>query len=313
MENVTFRKWAEEWMKEKRQTVKESTYANYSVIMANHLLPVLGERQLLDISRKDVQNLVMQWTRDGRIRESGGLSLKSVRDITGVLMRCLKDADQEKNRYDWKIIYPNKREIEEIQIMSIEETSKLLQIAWQDKQPEHIGYALCICTGIRIGELCALQWKDIDLKERTISVKKTLQRIYIKDMNGRGHSKIIISPPKSQKSRRIIPVAGKMCEILSEIKQQKETYLLTGREEFIEPRVCRKNFKEFMQENKLPDIRFHALRHTFATQCIAMGTDYKTVSELMGHASVSFTMNFYVHAQMEEKRKCVEALERLYL
>lgn len=313
MENMKFGKWAEIWLEEKRHLVKESTYANYTVAMANHILPTLGEQFLKDINRKIVQNMIFGLIENGRVDEPGGLSLKTVKDIGNILMMCLRDAQQDENYYNWKIIYPRGNDIENgVQIISVADISKMLTIIREKSSPECIGFAVSIYTGMRIGEVCALKWEDIDLSERCISVNKTLQRAYFKNMDGSGYSKVIIAAPKSKKSRRVIPIGEMLYELLQEMKREKSCYLITGTTRYMEPRAYRTCFKKFMRENGLPDVRFHTLRHTFATRCISNGTDYKTVSELLGHASVTLTMNLYVHSQMEEKRKCVETLGKLY-
>lgn len=313
MENMKFGKWAEIWLEEKRHLVKESTYANYTVAMANHILPVFGDRFLKEIDRKMVQDMIFGLMENGRVDEPGGLSLKTVKDIGNILMMCLRDAQQDENYYNWKIVYPRGNDEEdEVKIISVADVGKMLAIIREKSSPECVGYAISIYTGMRIGEVCALKWGDIDMSERRISVNKTLQRVYFKNMDGSGYSKIIIAAPKSKKSRRIIPIGEMLYELLEGAKREENCFLITGTERYMEPRAYRSRFKKFMQENGLPNVRFHTLRHTFATRCISNGTDYKTVSELLGHASVNLTMNLYVHSQMEEKRKCVEALGKLY-
>lgn len=316
VKDMKLKEWAAIWLKEKKYLVKESTYANYSIMMVNHILPLLGEQMLKDINRLMVQKMVLYLLQNGRIDHSGGLSLKTVKDINNILMMCLRDAQQDENYYNWKIVYPRSsqdKKTDVIQIISIDDTNKMLDSIRKNCIPEYLGYAVSIYTGMRIGEICALKWADINMREKYIHVNKTLQRIYMKDLNGNSYSRITIASPKTLKSRRIIPINSSLYELLKHyMKNESESYVITGTRDFIEPRAYRNQFKKFMELNKLPNIRFHAIRHTFATRCISAGTDYKTVSELLGHSSVNLTMNLYVHCQMEEKRKCIEMLDTLY-
>ena len=316
MKNMIFKEWAAIWLQQKEYLVKESTYANYSVALVNHIIPYLGEQFLKDIDKMMVQKMVWHLLKSGRVDRSGGLSLKTVKDINNILMSCLRDAQQDEHYYNWKIMYPRKSENRInglVQIISINDTNIMLKSIRKNCTPEYLGFAISIYTGMRIGEICALKWEDIDMTERYIVVNKTLQRVYIKDFGGKNYSKIIIASPKTSKSKRIIPVNDSLYKLLNECYPHKqESYVITGRQTYLEPRAYRNRFKKFLRENKLPNIRFHAIRHTFATRCISSGIDYKTVSELLGHSSVNLTMNLYVHCQMEEKRRCTEALDVLY-
>lgn len=174
---------------------------------------------------------------------------------------------------------------------------------------ETLGYVVSIYTGIRIGELCALRWEDIDMTNKVIRINKTLQRIYIKSSVGGGKTKIIITPPKSTKSIRVVPISKIVYELLTKMRPNNgDFYLLTGKLKYIEPRLYRKHYYKFLREHGLRIINFHGLRHTFATRCIETGADYKIVSELLGHSSIALTLNLYVHPHLEDKRRCVELI-----
>ena len=173
---------------------------------------------------------------------------------------------------------------------------------------ETLGYAISLCTGMRIGELCALKWEDIDLANRLIYINKTLQRIYLKTEVGKGVTKIVITTPKSEKSVRNVPISNALLELLEQMGKQRGKYVLTGTTSYIEPRVYREHYQKFVEQHGIQPIKFHALRHTFATRCIENGADYKIVSELLGHSSVNLTLNLYVHPNLEDKRRCVELL-----
>ena len=164
-------------------------------------------------------------------------------------------------------------------------------------------------TGIRIGELCALKWENINLEERKIYIKKTIERVYIKKEK---KTKIIIDTPKSNSSIREIPINNKLYEILKKMKgkSKKNEYVLTGSDtHYIEPRNYQYHFKVILKKSKIKaSYKFHALRHTFATICIEIGMDIKSLSEILGHADVSVTLNVYVHSSDKLKRKFLEKL-----
>lgn len=163
-------------------------------------------------------------------------------------------------------------------------------------------------TGMRIGEICTLKWKNVDLEKRILYVKATLQRIY--DRENRT-TKVIIDTPKTQSSVRNIPISNKLYEILEPVKSkyQDEDFFLTGSENtFIEPRRLQYIFKELLKNSRVKMYKFHILRHTFATECIEVGMDVKSLSEILGHSSVDITLNRYVHSSYKTKKKYLERL-----
>lgn len=161
-------------------------------------------------------------------------------------------------------------------------------------------------TGIRIGELCALQWKDIDLEKRILTVSKTMQRVQIQD--GDKKTKLIVTEPKSESSRRKIPIPQGMALFLEKFKGKDSEYIVSGKEKPIEPRAMQYRFQKILKNVNLPSVHFHALRHIFASTCIKLGFDVKALSELLGHSTVELTLNRYVHSSFEQKIKYMERL-----
>ncbi len=311
MEYTNFEEWASKWMQDKKDYVKESTYANYSVVMTNHLLPAFSKYKLQDITNNVVQEQVLLWMKTGRINKKGGLSEKTVKDMIVVLKNCLRDwSEFTSHSYDEiHIRYPSKVKSQKNHTLSKDEMKYMLEKIFAENNYEALGYAISLYTGMRIGEICALQWKDVDLENKLLHVNKTLQRIYIKDFDGGSTSKVIIASPKSQKSVRDIPICSSLFSLLEQLNcDDCENYILTGTKNFIEPRAYRKHYEAFLKRNNIRHINFHGLRHTFATSCIESGADCKVVSELLGHASVNTTLNLYVHPRMEDKRACVELI-----
>lgn len=312
MSDVVLREWVEEWIEFKRAFVKESTYANYLVLLNNQIVPQLGNLTMSEITTRQVQRAVTYWMNTGRLDGKGGLSQKTVRDIVAILRMCMYDYCKINNCNiaTLNIDYPVNKKIYKRNVLSQEQQENLLMTIRGNLRYETLGYALSLYTGIRIGELCALLWEDIDLRKRAIIVTKTLQRIYTKKMGRNvGKTKVIITTPKSEKAIREIPISDALYTLLSRMCcKDKKAYLLTGTRKYIEPRLYRRHYEKFLSENKIEYVRFHGLRHTFATRCIEAGADYKVVSELLGHASVNLTLNLYVHPQWEDKKRCVELI-----
>ena len=161
-------------------------------------------------------------------------------------------------------------------------------------------------SGIRIGELCALQWKDIDLEKRILTVRKTIQRIQCRDNFKK--TKLIITEPKSESSKRHIPIPEFMIEFLKKFQDKTEQYILSDNYKPIEPRTMQYRFAKILKNVNLPSVHFHALRHMFASNCIKLGFDVKALSEILGHSSVEITLNRYVHSSFEQK---IEYMNRL--
>lgn len=312
MQKKLMNEWAEEWLQYKKRYVKESTYANYLILMRNQILPRLGEKEVEKIDSKTVQEQVTYWSESGRLDGKGGLAQKTVKDIVIILKMCRRDYIKmyDCNMPVLEVEYPVSKKTNRLNVLSKEQQEYLLSIICEELEYETLGYALSLYTGIRIGELCALQWADIDMDNRSISVQKTLQRIYLKDKNGgKGRTKVIITSPKSAKAIREIPISDALYTLLNVKRcKDKSTYLLTGTKKYMEPRLYRRHYERFLKENSAEYIRFHGLRHTFATRCIESGADYKVVSELLGHASVNLTLNLYVHPCWEDKKRCVELI-----
>lgn len=311
VKNVKYREWVREWMNDKGNFVKEATYANYSIAMVNHIIPVLGDYYINEITESSIQHAVLYWLSDGRLDKKGGLSEKTVRDMLSIIKMSIYDAEKKFNitKLEYKIKFPSRINKPKPRVFSIEDQNKLVEAMYKNLSFYNVGILLCLHTGIRIGELCALQWKDIDLDQEILSITKTMQRLYIKNIEGEKITKVIISSPKSSTSVRAIPISSKILPILKDIwPGNPKLSLLTNSENYIEPRKLRNYYNKVLKDNNISHISFHGLRHTFATRCIERGADYKTVSELLGHSSINMTLNLYVHPQLEQKKKCIELI-----
>lgn len=191
--------------------------------------------------------------------------------------------------------------------MTKNEQNKIVRYVLNNNDNKSIGVLLSLVLGIRIGELCALKWGNINFDKKTISINETLQRICIKGING-NISKVIITSPKSFSSSREIPLSKDVLYLLYKLRSEKKFYILTGTEKYIEPRSYRNYFSKLLVKLNIEHHKFHDLRHTFATNCLELGFDYKMVSELLGHSNINTTLNIYVHPKMAQKRKCIDTL-----
>lgn len=306
---ILYKDWLWYWMQKKKDYIKESTYSNYSNIISNHIIHELGNIKLSNLNNKLIQEYLINKYKTGRLDGNGGLSYKTIRDIIAVVKSSLKYAIKEEmiNNINLDFTYPKIANKDKIYIMPKKDQERLITYIKQDENTRSLGILLALYSGIRIGELCALQWKDIDFKNNILHINKTLQRIYIKD-NKESVSKIIITNPKTHNAERDIPLNKGFAHILKKHQTESNNYILSNCDKWIEPRTYRRYFKKCLDKAKIGQINFHGLRHTFATNCIKLGVDYKTVSELLGHANVNITLNLYVHPQMSQKKKCIDLI-----
>ena len=314
LDHITYKKWAEEWLKRKEQLVKKSTCAAYGNIVVNHLIPKFGDMKLSDITEPIIQEYVFELIRFGRLDGKGGLCERSARDIVVILKNSLRDAMKMKliPISTYEILFPNKQERYKVNVLAKTTQQKLIQAIYLDLNSRSAGIMLSLFTGLRIGEVCGLKWQDIDFENRIIRVKRTLQRVYHKDLNGVGTSEILVSTPKTKSSIREIPISNLLFPVMNKINpNHPSAYFISGTEKCVEVRTFRFFFENFLKRYNIEKVNFHTLRHTFATRCIEAGADHKTVSELLGHSSVNMTLNLYVHPQMEQKRRCVELLSEM--
>lgn len=292
------------WLNDKKLYVKRSTYAVYSLMVVNHLGPAFGKEE--DVTEEMVQDFVLR-------KLDAGLSRKTVKDILIVLMMIRRYA--VKNGYmvhrEIDVRFPTEREKTEVAVLSRSRQKRIMDYVHAHPSHMNLGIYICLCAGLRIGEVCALRWEDIDLSAGVINVTKTLQRIYIVE-DGRKHTEVIIGTPKTATSIRQIPIPRELRKMIRPFltSVDRTAYILTNSRHPTEPRTYRNYYKKLLQKLDMPELKFHGLRHSFATRCIESRCDYKTVSALLGHSSISTTLNLYVHPNMEQKQRCVEQMFR---
>lgn len=246
---------------------------------------------------------------------NNGLSTKSIKDTIVVLKMIVKYGD--KNGFpgttNWDIIFPAALKKDSIEVLDLNTQRRIMSYIKRNITFRNLGIYLCLSTGVRIGELCALQWKDIDTNSGYVSVNKTIARIYLMGENGKKRTEVIIDTPKTQNSLREIPIYSELLKLLKPLKRivNPEYYVLTNSPTPLEPRTYRNYYKKLMKSLNVPNIKFHGLRHSFATRCIESNCDYKTVSVLLGHSNINTTLNLYVHPNLNQKKKCINKMFKL--
>ena len=300
--NTQFKSVVELWQADKQQFVKKSTFAAYSLLIANHLLPAFSEAN--DISEEDVQQFVFK-----KLKE--GLSQKSVKDILIVLKMILRYGAKHNlmEHRQIEIRFPTERERQEVEVLSKANQRKIMEFVKNNFTFQNLGIYICLSAGLRIGEVGALTWNDIDAEQGVIYVNKTIQRIYlVGEIEKR--TEVIIDTPKSKNSIREIPMTKELLRMVKPLKKvvNSSFFVLTNSAAPTEPRTYRNYYKRLMKQLDIPALKFHGLRHSFATRCIESNCDYKTVSVLLGHSNISTTLNLYVHPNMEQKKRCIEQM-----
>ena len=299
--NLCIEDITEQWLAHIKSKVKLSTFRKYEGLYKNHIKPRIGKISLRLVTRSTIETFSQALKDSGR-KSGGGLSVKTVNDILIILSLVFDFAEEEYNINLPRVI-AMREEKKEARVLSNEEHKRLTEYLLKDMDEYKFGVLLALNTGIRVGELCALKWEDIT--ENYIIINKTMQRL----KGNINKTEIIIDTPKSDSSKRIIPLP-QFLSIFAQCFRKNSGYVIsTSRSPYCEPRTVQQRFKEITDEIGLSGVTFHTLRHTFATKCIEAGFDAKTLSEILGHSDVKTTLNRYVHSSFELKQLNMEKLK----
>ena len=295
----TFQEVSEIWCNAKRKIVKHSTMCAYMLTLQTHLLPRFGS--MTAITESDVQRFVIE-------KCSSGLAKKTVRDIIAVLRSIVKFGGKHRffSHEEWEVEYPTNTEVKRLPTLTLNHQRTLMLHLIEDPTPQNIGVLLALSTGMRIGEVCALKWEDVDFKQKIITVKYTVGRVYNCELKS---TEKINSSPKTKNSCREIPISRQLLQPLKVVKKiSSSPYVVGTLEHSKEPRSYRDYFARLLKRLGIPPIVFHGLRHTFATRCIESQCDYKTVSVILGHSNIATTLNLYVHPNLNQKKRCIDRM-----
>ena len=302
---------ASEWFESIKLHTKTSTQNKYHNMLTNYILPEYGNQPFSTITYEFIEAHCKFLLESGG-KKGNGLSPKTVSDVLAIIRNISKFAIR-KGIYvanDANAVQI-RQDIKPMRVLNKAEQSQLCEYILKKPEACSIGILVCMFTGLRIGEICALRWEDISFSDQSIYIHHTLQRIQMH----RGHgakTEVVVTTPKSSCSIRKIPLPDEILEILVLNKKASSGYVLTNDEyKFIEPRTMQNKFKKILKAVGIENANFHALRHTFATRCVELGFDVKSLSEILGHATVNITMNRYVHPTYEMKKKNMQKLSGL--
>lgn len=299
---TTYSELLDSWLHSVQLNTKESTYSRYAHLINTHIKPQLGKYKLSGITTEMVESFIEQQLTEGRLDNTGGLSAKTVTDILTIVKSTMEYA-----RYKDLPVICNlgkltiKKKEKEMRVLTPAEQTSLVNILVEDMDLYKFGVFISLYTGIRVGELCALQWEDLDIACGILKIRKTMQRIQDTEKGAFSKTKIVITEPKSKCSVREIPLPAFVLNIAQRFTANPKAYILTGNDRYIEPRTMQNRFKSYIRDCGIADANFHALRHTFATRCVEVGFEIKSLSEVLGHANVNITLNRYVHSSFELK------------
>lgn len=290
-----------EWIQVISNSVKPSTLANYRMKAKKHIIPAFGGIMCHEITTKAVYDFINS-------KIESGLSARYVSDIFVLLKSLFKYA-----RRTYHIPSPLEGIIvpkparSEVRLLSAQEQEKLKSYIGMNFSLISLGIILANGMGLRVGEVCGLKWSDIDLEKRILTVRRTVQRVAVHDGNNR--TVVMIMPPKTETSVREIPIPDTVFDMLKNCADAEDNYVLSGTAASIEPRKMQYHFAKILKNANLPSVRFHSLRHAFASKAVEVGFDIKTLSEILGHSKVELTMNLYVHSNMDRKRSCMALMK----
>ena len=299
------------WLQENAKTWKESTFARYQEKVENYILPEFGKRELSDISTDEVDNFLKKISSTGLPgrKPVGHATVSMILTVMSqIRLHALRNDCQV--RFSTGCIKVKRRSHGKITVFSECDEKKLITYLKKNTDETAACILTCLFTGMRIGEICALNCDEIDLENRVIHVVRTMQRL--PDSKGEGKTTVKIDTPKSEHSIRDIPISKELSEILWHF-HKPGAFLLTGDKKlYIEPRTLENRFASILKKCDLKKVKYHTTRHTFATRCIERGMDPKTLAEILGHASVATTMDYYVHLSMQHKADSMELLSDLF-
>lgn len=302
--DAVFSSYCDQWLRTKKCSWKESTYIKYRSTVERHIQPRLG-----NLPPQELHSGVIGEFTQALLTEEG-LSPQTVKSTLVILQSILKfTAGKHPGSLPMvEIVYP-KDHRKEMQVLSREDQAKFVSWLMANLDPCTFGILLALCSGIRIGELCALRWENICLEEHTIRINCTMQRLKDFSPDARSKTKLHITPPKSDTSTRIIPMTDRLTSLCRRMNPHRpNSYILTGTETPMEPRTLQYRLKRYTESCGLKDVHFHMLRHTFATRCVEVGFEIKSLSEILGHSSTKITLDRYVHSSMELKRSNMSKL-----
>ncbi len=308
----TFGEVVDMWLTHNRIHLKGGTITKYQNMIDTHIMPGLGKYKLSQLNSTMINVYLNEKLEKGRLDSGGGLSSSYVNSLRVVINSVIQFAVEEElmNPLRTQVRRPSS-EKKELQTLSKEEQRQLEVYLTEDITPTKLGVLLSLHTGLRIGEVCALSWEDINVDHGVIHVRHTVARVRNETEVGNAGTMLIIDSPKTTASRRDIPISSLLLPYIKRVKETScSSYVISSQPQFVSPRTYEYRFHRILEDCRISSINYHVLRHTFATRCIEVGVDVKSLSEILGHANVGITLNTYVHSSMELKRQQMEKIAK---
>ena len=307
-----FRDLLAEWLASRRPEWKPSTLRRYDFLIQRHILPELGPVLLEHLDAGVINGFLARKQTGGGLADDRGLSPAYVRSMAVVVQSALRyGADRGLCQPMAGKVCKPAPEKAEIRILTQPEQQALEQSIYARPDATGLGVFLALYGGLRVGEVCALGWQDVDLEQGLLRIRHTVTRVNAREGQ---HTDLVLGSPKTAASIRTVPIHRAVLPLLkAAFSAARSPYVIADTDAFVNPRTFTYRYHRLLERAGLPPIHFHALRHTFATRCIAAGVDMKTLSELMGHASITVTMNTYVHSSLETKQQQLAKLESVLL
>lgn len=308
---MTYNEWQQLWLENYvKPSAKARTYQTYRKMLSCHITPAIGNYALEELTPMRLQTFVTALLKNGNLQTGAGLSVSTVNLIVTIVQNSLKTAyDLGKVAvYSGAKVKRPKVKQKMVSCFTLSEQKRIERAVLADSRKKMLGVLLCLYTGLRVGELLALTWSDIDLQKSLLTVNKTCRD------EKRFSASQIVDEPKTESSKRTIPIPKQLIPILKSMKiSQKGELLISNKGNPIAIRSYQRSFSFLLNKLNIPHRGFHALRHTFATRAIECGMDVKTLSEVLGHKNATVTLNRYAHSLLEHKKEMMNKLGKLFI
>ena len=308
--NLTVANLFAKWLREKTALIKPSSYIRYAGLLNTHLLPALGSCPINKLTVQRIAGFLQEKQQNGRLDKRGGLSAKTISDILCLIKSAVKMAVSDFNLPQAAAILAMRPPVpvrsRRPEILNENECVNLSREIMQQRASEASAILFCLNTGLRLGEVCAMRWSDIDYEAQTLTINQTVQRV-----TREGKSVLLLQSPKTEAGKRTIPLTTEIILMLQNRQKKHQKEYVFGSNKPLEPRTLQYRFTSLLKKCNIRRRNFHTLRHTFASRFIALGGNVKSLSEILGHSNVRTTMQLYVHPSLEQKRADMELVNTM--